>query len=149
MVLAGCSGGNVATHTMNKGQATTRAKQILEDTAAALHPRPTLELYMPMSQPTQCLADIPDADKMVNVGYTYILRGFPESENGSIGRQILAYWKKQGYTIQTSGGFNKGQPGISGETKDAYLISLDWRSDGSLGIGTTSPCIYPDGTPPS
>lgn len=149
MTLPGCSGGNVAKHTMTQDQATTRAKQILQDTPAALNPRPHLELYTPLSQPSGCTADIPDADEMVNVVYTYILRGIPTSQNASVGHQVLAYWKKQGYTIQDTQGLDTGQPNVSGETKDAYLIALQWQSDGTLGIGATSPCIYTHGTPPS
>jgi hypothetical protein len=59
------------------------------------------------------------------------------------------YWQKQGCTINTSGGFSSNQPAIYGETRDAFLISLDSDSKNALFMGATSPCIYPDGTPPS
>jgi hypothetical protein len=30
----------------------------------------------------------------------------------------------------------------------AFGINLEWSSDGSLSIAATSPCIWPNGTPP-
>lgn len=148
-LLTGCSGGNVASHTMTKAQATARAEQILRKTAAGLNPKPRLEVNSLLTVTDQCLANIPNASQMVNVAYSYWLRGIPESENGNIGLQIRSYWQKQGYRIDTSSGFGKGRPDISGMTKDGFLVSLNWSSNGALSIGATSPCIYPDGTPPS
>lgn len=134
--------------TMTQQQATTRAKQILEQTAAVLHPKPTLEVNKFTTSTDQCLADIPNADKMITVSYDYWLRGIPPHQFGSIGRQIKAYWERQGYSLSEASGFDSGTPNISGVTKDDYLISLDWSADNSLSIGTTAPCIYPHGKPP-
>lgn len=147
-MVAGCSRGGVAKKTMTAAQATARAQTILRDIAAALNPRPTLEVNQLLTVTDQCVADVPNADKMVNVAYSYWLRGIPASQFGNIGRQIKAYLEKRGYTIKTSGGFSSGQPGISGYTSDSFLISLDWSAKGALSIGASSPCIYRDGTPP-
>jgi hypothetical protein len=97
--------------------------------------------------PSQCLADRPDAGKMVNVTRSAWLRGIPENTNGSIGQQVKAYWEKQHYVIKVAKGFASGMPDISGVTKDDYLISLATANNGWLSIQVTSPCIYPHGTP--
>jgi hypothetical protein len=148
-LLTACSGGGVAAKTMTQAQATQRAQTILRETAVALDPEPTLEVAPLTTYTDQCLADIPNASQMVTVAYTYYLRDVPASRYGSIGQQIKAYWQKRGYTISTSGGFSGNQPAIYGQTKDAFLISLDSNSQNTLYIGATSPCVYPHGTPPS
>jgi hypothetical protein len=148
-LLTACSGGGVAAKTMTQAQATQRAQAILRETAAMLNPKPRLEVDRLTTYTDQCLADIPNASQMVTVAYTYNLRDIPVSENRTIGEQIKAYWQKQGYAINTSGGFSSNQPAIYGETKDAFLISLDSDSQNTLFIGATSPCVYPHGTPPS
>jgi hypothetical protein len=145
-LIAGCSGGTVP-KTVTQEQAARRAEQIIRATVAALRPEPKLNPYTPMTGPTACTANTPDASQMVNVVYTYLLAGFPASENGSIGRQVLAYWQKQRYTIQGISGFNQNAPHIAGYTQDGYLIALDWTAGGTLAIGTTSPCVFPDATP--
>jgi hypothetical protein len=71
------------------------------------------------------------------------------SHNGSIGQQIEAYWKKQGFAINTSGGFANKVPVVTGETKDSFTISLATGKNGLMSLSASSPCIYPDGTPRS
>jgi hypothetical protein len=147
--LAGCSGGNVSHNTMTQAQATARARQILRDTAAALTPRPRLGEFEPDPPPNQCLDNIPDAARKVNVGGTSWLHGIAEAEFAAVGRQILDYWKKQGYSIQAARGFSSGRPEINAATRDGFLVSLDWSAKNLLSIGASSPCIYPEGHPPS
>ena len=150
VMLAGCSGGNVATKTMTQAQAATRAEQVLAGTAAAVKPRPRLDFDPRLGNGAdQCLASIPNATEMVNVSRTAWLRQIPTSENGSVGQQILAFWKKQGYKITDYSGFSAGKPSIDAETKDYFTISLGTASNGLMSIGATSPCIYKNGTPPA
>lgn len=148
--LAGCSGGKVAAPTMTQAQATARAEKILQDTAAVLTPRPRLDFDPSLpNESGVCVADIPNASRMVNVDRTAWLRAITASHNGSIGQQIEAYWKKQGYTITTVGGIKEQSPVITGETKDSFTISLATGEDGLMSLGASSPCIYKNGTPPS
>ncbi len=139
----------MAAHTMTQDQAAARAGQIVRDTAAALTPKPRLESAPVFGNgPSPCLANVPNAGKMVSVAYGYWLRDIPESANAAIGQQVKAYWQKQGYRIETAKGLDNGQPDISGTTKDDFLISLNWSSNGALSMGATSPCVYPHGTAP-
>lgn len=136
--------------TMTQAQAATRAEQILHETLAALHPRPRLDFDPSLGNGADvCVAGIPNADQMVSVNRSAWLRDIPVSQNGSIGRQILAYWRKQGYSISQAYGFDSNQPSINGETKDAFTFDLGTANNGWMSFGTTSPCVYPDGHPPA
>ena len=145
-----CSGGNpVSKPTMTQQHATTRAQQILRETADAITPPPTLEINNLLSGTGPCLAESSDSDKQVQVALSYWLRGIPPRENADIGRQILHYWKHKGYAITSTKGVGTGSPTIAGGTvSDDFLISLQTSSNGTMFIGTTSPCIWPHGTPP-
>jgi hypothetical protein len=148
-LLAACSGGSVSSSKpkMTPAQASTRAEQILRDTAAALNPKPQLEPDPTMTFTDQCLGNQAHADQMVQYTLTYWLRGITESQNTTIGAQIKTYWEKQRYDITDAKGLAKGQPTINGFTRDDFSISLGWSVGGALSIGTTSPCFYPHGTP--
>jgi hypothetical protein len=95
LVMSGCSGGNpVFKPTTTQQHATARAEQILRETAAAITPRPVLEIYQPGSGPGPCLVNPNDtSDTRVQVGLTYWLRGISTQDNASVGQQILRYWK--------------------------------------------------------
>jgi hypothetical protein len=138
-------GRRAVTHhtTITKAQATARAKEILRETAAALTVTP--RLGEPDPPPNQCLDDVPDAAKKINVGGTSWLYDIPPAKFGAVAGQILDHWKKQGYSIQAARGFDSGRPEITASTRDGFLVSLDWSAKNLLSIGASSPCIYPDG----
>lgn len=149
-VLVGCSGGNVPAKTMTLDQATARAEQVVKETGAALTPRPALDFDPRLpNESGVCLANIPHASQMVSVDRTAWLRKIPASQNSSIGQQILAYWKKQGYSISDQSGFADAQPSIDAVTKDGFTVSLGTAKNGWMSVGASSPCVYPHGTPPS
>ena len=157
VTLAGCSGGSGGTvaKTMNQHQAAAMAEQIVHDTATALHPQPRLDFDPSLgNDATQCLAEhLPDASKMVTVYRTAWLRGIPDGEQVNIANQVKAYWQKQGYIIGTTANFAQGKPEITGYTPhkdpfEVFTFTLTTASNGWISIGATSPCVWPNGTPP-
>jgi hypothetical protein len=150
LIISGCSGGNpVLKPTITQQHATARADQILRETAAAITPRPTLEIYQPGSGPGPCMVNPNDtSDKRVQVGFTYWLRGISTQDNTSVAQQIQRYWKHKGYGISRTSGFGKDAPNIFGVTPDDFLISLETSANGAMSIGASSPCVWPKGTPP-
>jgi hypothetical protein len=139
----------VSQPTMTPQHATARAEQILQETADALTPRPTLEVNKLLSGTGPCLAESSDSSKQVQVALSYWLRGIPTQDNSNIGQQILHYWKHKGYAISSTKGVGTASPTIAGGTvSDDFLISLQTSSNGAMFIGTTSPCLWPHGTPP-
>jgi len=136
--------------TMTLDQATARAEQVVKETGAALTPEPALDFDRSLpNESGVCLANVPNADQMVSVDRTAWLRKIPASQNGTVGQQILAYWKKQGYSISDQSGLADGQPSIGGETKDGFTVSLATAKNGWMSISASSPCVYQHGTPPS
>lgn len=147
VLLSSCSGGNpVYQPTITQKQASARVEQLLQGTARSITPRPRLEHYMPNADVGQCLAG--QDDPRTQVSRTYFLREV-RSSNASIGEQVLRLWKKEGYAINDTPGMGTSQPNIHAVTKDDFLIALETTGSGDLSIGATSPCLWPDGTPPA
>ncbi len=153
VALSGCSGSSVNRHpTMTQQQAAAHAEQIMRDTADALTPRPTLEIYQPGSTTSACLDDTnpQSAQGLVVVSRTYWLRGIPHTSNTAIGEQVLRLWKQKGWVINSTKGIGTSEPQITGIARPyAFGINLEWSSDGSLSIQASSVCIWPNGTPPA
>jgi hypothetical protein len=136
-------------NTMTKQQASDRIEQIIRDTVAKLDPKPQLSAIDYLSQPTTCIdpTDGGSSDRTVLTRH-YLLRGIPHDRNGAIGQQVKRYWENSGYKISSSVRLDTNEPQTTGFTQqDQFSISLTTGGDGSLGIGATSPCIWPNGTP--
>jgi hypothetical protein len=150
LMVSGCSGGDpVFKPTMTQPHAAARGEQIMRETAAALTPRPTLEIYKPGSGPGSCMVNPNDtSDTRVQLDLTYWLRGIPARDNSSVAQQILRYWEHKGYGISGTSHLDTEFPAIFGVTPDDFTIALETSSNGAMSIGATSPCIWPKGTPP-
>lgn len=150
LALSGCSGGDpVFSPTMTQQHASARVEQIMRDTAAALSPRPRLEIYKPGSGAGPCVANPADtADTRIQVGVTYWLRDIGAHDYKSIGEQTLRLWKHKGYMITNTQGLGTNRPNVFAVTQDDFYASLEWSAKNLLSIGTTSPCLWPHGTPP-
>jgi hypothetical protein len=146
LFLSGCGGSGV---TMTHQQAADRANHLVNEVVALLHPRPRLELYPGLSGDDSCENALGETSSQVTTGNTYLLRGIPVSDNPAVGRQVLAYWQRQGYQVTESQGIGTEQPSIFVQTPDGFKMSLQTRSDGVLFTGASSPCVQPapSGTP--
>jgi hypothetical protein len=147
--IRGAGGGNVNEKTMTTDQVTTRIEQIIRDTVAAINPTPQLQMVDYLSQPTTCVdpTDGGSSDRTV-LNRHYRLVGIPTDRNGEVGQQVKIYWESKGYDITSAVRLNSRDPQITAFTKpDEFSISLKTGGDGSLGIGSTSPCFWPNGTP--
>lgn len=149
LLVTSCSGVNpVFRPTITQQHASDRVEQIVRDTVARITPRPRLELYKPGSNVSGCMVDPSDtADTRVQVSNAYFLRGVRDS-NASISEQVLRLWKQAGYAITDTHEVGGAMPSINGVTQDDFYIGLEWTGSGDLSIGATSPCLWPDGTPP-
>lgn len=135
--------------TMTQQHASARVEQIMRDTAAALSPRPRLELDKQDSGSGRCTINPSDtADTRIQVGVSYWLRDISVRDYKSIGEQILRLWKDKGYEISETLGIGTSAPDITAVTRDGFNVSLDWSAKNLLSIGAASPCLWPHGTPP-
>lgn len=140
--LAGCGGGNRLT--LTHAQAVSHVERLVHETAATLQPSPTLKLYPGLSGDTNCTNSAGGQSNLVNVSRSYILDGFPASDNQMAGEKIRSFWEKRGYHITKSAGVGTGTPSISATTNDSFLLALESNSQGTLMLVASSPCAQPD-----
>lgn len=145
MLLTGC-GSPMNQTTITQRHASERIEQLLRGTAAHLTPKPRLKLDVLQSYTGNCL--VGENDPRSQVTRSYSLIGLTSHDKIAVGEEILRLWKQVGYYIGSTAGIGKSTPNISGDTQDDFLISLEAGGNGVLSIGATSPCLWPNGTPP-
>ncbi|WP_433239303.1 hypothetical protein ACQPYK_32415 [Streptosporangium sp. CA-135522] len=132
---------------MTQAQALERVEQLIGETADVITPKPHLDLYRPSLNVNSCLdpTDGGSEDRVV-INRSYYLRGIPKEKLGEAARQIRRYWEQKGYHIE---GISKDGLGVAGRSRpDDFLLSLSAIDDGDfLGLGATSPCVWPNGVP--
>jgi hypothetical protein len=140
LVLSGCGGSGVS---MTDQQAVDRSIHLVNEVVSLLHPRPRTELYPGLSGDDPCENALGGTSSQVTTGNTYLLLGIKVSNNAAIGRQVLAYWQREGYKVTQLQEIGSEQPTIVVHTPDGFNMSLQTRSDGVLFIGASSPCVDP------
>ncbi|MFB8764854.1 hypothetical protein VSQ99_20480 [Nocardiopsis alba] len=74
------------------------------------------------------------------------IRGLPTEENEANIELMHDYWSNNGYRVLRDERPDK--PSITVESEeDAFRVSLRVSDQGSLSIGASSPCVWPEGTP--
>lgn len=133
---------------ITESQAIDRIEQLIHDAVARLKPKPELELYRPSLNPARCVGPTDQgSEERIVINRRYYLRGIPKEEAVAIAEQIKSQWEQQGHLVTSTHGFDIGRPDISGRSRpDDFLLSLSWTEGDRLGIGATSPCIWPNGT---
>ncbi|GAA2354352.1 hypothetical protein [Nonomuraea africana] len=131
---------------LTQAQALARVDRLVHDTAAALTPKPRLELVA-SSVPFSACLDGGKSESQIVINRAYWLRDLPKSENMSIARQVRAFWERQGHVITSTGGWQVGHPSIGGESRpDGFVLALTWSAGDDLYLAATSPCVWPDDT---
>ncbi|MFJ2029631.1 hypothetical protein [Streptosporangium sp. NPDC087985] len=150
ILTAGCTGGEAVNRpTMTEAQALARVEQLIKETAAVIRPKPRLDLYRPSLNPNSCLdpTDGGSEDRVV-MNRSYYLRDIPQDQVAEVARQVKQYWEQQGHYIE---GISTNGLNISGRSRpDDFLLSLaptDAGDDVVLNLASTSPCVWPNGTP--
>ncbi|MCL2584257.1 MAG: hypothetical protein FWE35_17570 [Streptosporangiales bacterium] len=88
------------------------------------------------------------SDARVQVSRSYFLQGVPKQAHSSIAKQIQHIWKAKGYRIYGTSHLDTANPQVFADTTDGFLMALSTEGNGQLNIGATSPCVWPNGTPP-
>jgi hypothetical protein len=151
---------NVNDVTMTPQQAAAYAEEILQDTINVLTPRPQLatsaadEAYGILNNTGPCTSG-PNASQMVVVSRGYWLKGITGHDYGTIGEQVLAYWRRVHWVITGTANIGASQLQITAVAPPyAFSVSMSWGTaignpDGQLSIGASSVCLWPHGHPPS
>ena len=74
------------------------------------------------------------------------IRGLPAEENEANIELMYDYWIDNGYRVLRDERPDKLSISVEDE-EDAFRVSLRVSDQGSLSIGASSPCVWPEGTP--
>ena len=74
------------------------------------------------------------------------IRGLPAEENEANIELMYDYWINNGYRVLRDERPDKLSISVEDE-EDAFRVSLRVSDQGSLSIGASSPCVWPEGTP--
>ena len=134
--------------TMNQDEAATRVQEHIDGTLTALPEGAELEtrrgtLFAACDDPT----DGGSQDR-VTVSERFWIRGLPAEENDANIDLMVEYWTGNGYEVLRDERPDKSSVTVL-HTEDAFHVSLRVSNQGSLSIGASSPCVWPEGTPGS
>ena len=132
--------------TMTEGQAGERAEERVRDAMKVLPEDARLELrYLP-STPCDDPSDNGPRGR-VEVNRQYWIRGIGDDRIDQQFDSLLNYWRHHDFKILND--FRPRDYFISVENnEDAFRMSIRRGASGALSIGASSPCVWPDGTPP-
>ncbi|MGH3797074.1 MAG: hypothetical protein ACRDSP_19550 [Pseudonocardiaceae bacterium] len=133
--------------TLTAQQATQRMEEHIARAVAALPVTPRLE--------EQSFDRLPCADPSdngplgrVSVGKVYWLRELPIERTTEVFNAMHSYWLSHNYRV-LSDQRDLRVPALFVENNDdAFRMSLQANVQGDLTISATSPCVWPNGTPP-
>ncbi|MFG6192513.1 hypothetical protein [Nonomuraea sp. JJY05] len=155
VLIAGCAPGGALGGAMNasadkptitKAQALARIEQLINGTVAVMHPKPELELHQPSLNDSLCLdpVDGGSEDRLI-INRTYYLRGLPKDSLKEVVAQVKAYWQSQGHYIEAQS--ENGLQLYGRSRPDDFFITIGWTEGDVLTLGSTSTCLWPNGTP--
>ncbi|MFI6740118.1 hypothetical protein ACIBI9_44955 [Nonomuraea sp. NPDC050451] len=132
--------------TITKAQALARIEQLINGTVAIMRPKPELELHQPSLNDSLCLdpLDGGSEDRLI-INRTYYLRGLPKDSLKEVIAQVKAYWQSQGHSIEAQS--DNGLQLYGRSRPDDFFITIGWTEGDVLTLGSTSTCLWPDGTP--
>ncbi|WP_250214682.1 hypothetical protein [Acrocarpospora catenulata] len=154
VLIAGCApndiakGGHVdsSAKTMTKAQALARVEQLVKEAAVVVTPNPKLEIYEPSLVDDLCLDPIDGgSQERIVINRSYYIRGIPKDQIKQIASRVKAYWEQQGHFIEA---VSPDGANVYGRSRpDDFYITLSWTDGDVPMLGSTSPCIWPNGTP--
>jgi len=145
---AGSSGEGEQVRTLTKEQALQRAKEHVKKVVAALPVEPSLSKQSGGSM--EC-ADPSDNGPRgrYTVDRTYWLNDLPKDRNAEFVNTLYRYWKNNNYRILTDERARDDSFISVEHNGDAFRMSVTQSDEGNLSLGASSPCVWPDGVPPS
>lgn len=140
------SGGQI--RTLTKKEADSRAEEHIKQAVAALPVEPNLALQYADS--AECLDPIDNGPRgRYQVGRTYWLDELPSERNADFVDTFYSYWIENGYRVLTDKRSSNDMFVSVENEKDAFRMSVKQSVEGNLSLGASSPCVWPDGVPPS
>lgn len=151
-VTAGCVGGSTDSimikSTMTKDEALDRVQELINDTVSIIDPKPRLDLDPITLTVYPCLGWTGDhTDGRIFISRAYHLRGLPKEKDklADIARSVRRHWEQRGHIIEAVS--RDGLVITARSRSDDFRLSLSWTSGDIPGLGVSSPCVWPKGTP--
>jgi hypothetical protein len=139
LLVTACGGGTTSSdtdatapgsdmRTMTEDEAAQRAEEHIRGAVEALPVKPVLTLLRADS--AECLDPTDGGPRgRYEVSRSYWLDDLPEERNAEFVDALYEYWTANDY-------------------RDAFRMSVKQSVEGDLSLGASSPCVWPDGTPP-
>lgn len=155
LLVAGCGvvairDGSGDMRTLSQQQASARVEEHITDAVAALPVAPRLEKLQPSLGPVPC-DDPSDLGPLgrVSVSETYWMRGLDFDRAQEWFAAMHAYWVSHDFRVLADQRDDVVAPALFVEHNgDAFRMSMQTSVEGDFSISATSPCVWPDGTPP-
>ncbi|MEU0239212.1 hypothetical protein ABZ234_16125 [Nocardiopsis sp. NPDC006198] len=133
---------------MTHDEAYTRVEEHIAAAVAVFPEAPELEaLGGDIANPCDDTVDGGESGR-ASVGRTYWLRGLPAEDNEASVELLHEYWTANGYQVTDDGRPEDLAVFVENE-EDSFRMSVQSSAQGSLSIGASSPCVWPEGAPGS
>lgn len=134
--------------TLNRQQTADRLQQHVRESVAALAPyHPTLREFASGDGPCDD-ADDNGPGGRVSPYVGYFLDDFPKGAAAApMFDQILAYWTSHGFQLRSDERPTTQSIDVE-NSADGVRIGIEAGRDGTISLSLSSPCIWPNGTPP-
>lgn len=134
-------------NTITQQQAIERVDRYIADAVAALPVDPTLT---PESEAldSACMDPTDNGPRnRITVTKGYWLDGTPQDANEIYFDALRQWWTTHGFDILEDDRTVGARYLWVEQRSDGFRMSLQESAEGSVSLGATSPCIWPDGTP--
>ncbi|OKI19159.1 hypothetical protein A6A08_05135 [Nocardiopsis sp. TSRI0078] len=134
---------------MNTEEAVERLEEHITNTVAVLPETLELEPVGPVIKGASC--DDPTdggSQDRVMAARSYWLTGLPVEDNEANAELLHQYWTDHGYVMVHDDRPDDMYIAVRNE-EDAFSLALRSNIDGKLSISASSPCFWPEGTPPA
>ncbi len=134
--------------TLTEQQAMERVERHIGDAVAALPVNARLD-EAPTVSPLPC-DDPSDQGPLgrVTVAKVYWLRDLPKDRTAELFEAMHSYWLSHDYRVLDDHRDLRVPALFVESNRDAFRMSLQANVRGDLLISSTSPCVWPEGTPP-
>lgn len=149
-LLAGCGGAMTPGGSMNtitQQEAIERVDRYNAEAIAALPVDPTLTPTLEQLD-AECLDPTDNGPRnRIQVAKSYFLDGIPKDNNVAYFDAVRQWWTTHGWRILEDDRTDGSRYLWVERNEDGFRMSLQESAEGSVSLGATSPCIWPDGTP--
>lgn len=133
--------------TITAREAADRVERHIRDLAAAI-PGARLEpVGPPLTVPCGGIVG-GEEDGRVYASRSYYVRDIPAERNETTIQTAIDHWTANGYTVDTTA---REQGIVRATASDGTHVDVQESTDQTrtLSLGASSPCVWPDGTPPN